>query len=116
MESAACDIVGVFSSKQRKDGGGRKKTVTEEVWKQIESFIKPHTRGEPESPLLWVSKSLWNIESALKDIGISASYRIIGDALKSHGFSLQSSRKRFEGKGHKDIDAQFEFIQKKVDP
>ena len=101
--------------KQRKKGGGRKKSVTQEVWKQIETFILPHTRGEPESPLQWVSKSLRNIENALKDIGISVSHRIIGDALRANGFSLQSNRKRFEGKNHPDRDAQFEFIQKKVD-
>jgi len=35
--------------------------------------------------------------------------------LKSHGFSLQSNRKRFEGSSHRDRDAQFEFIQKRVD-
>ena len=101
--------------RQRKEGGGRKKSISEEIWKHIESFIMPHTRGEPESPLLWVSKSLRNIETALKGIGISASHRIIGDALKSHGFSLQSNRKRFEGSCHPDRDAQFEFIQQKVD-
>jgi transposase len=102
-------------SKQRKEGGGRKKSITEAVWEQIESFISPHTRGEPESALQWVSKSLRHIESALKSMDIAVSHRIIGDALKSHGFSLQSNRKRFEGKSHPDRDAQFEFVQKKVD-
>ena len=102
-------------SKQRKEGGGRKKTINQEVWEKIEEFILPHTRGEPQSPLQWVSKSLRNIESALKSVGISASHRIIGDALKEHGFSLQSNRKCYEGSNHPDRNAQFEFIQKKVD-
>jgi hypothetical protein len=102
-------------SRQRKEGGGRKKTVTASVWSQIEAFVMPHTRGEPESPLQWVSKSLRHIEAALKTVGISASYRIIGDSLKEHGFSLQSNRKQYEGKTHPDRDAQFEYIQKKVD-
>jgi hypothetical protein len=75
----------------------------------------PHIRGEPESPLQWVSKSLRHIEDALKSTGISASHRITGDALKAHGFSLQSGRKCFEGSSHPDRNAQFEFIQKKVD-
>jgi transposase len=99
----------------RKEGGGRKKSITDDVWKHIEAFIMPYTRGEPISTLQWVSKSLRNIEAALKATGISVSYRIIGDALKNHGFSLQSNRKRFEGKGHCDRDAQFEYIQKRVD-
>jgi hypothetical protein len=102
-------------SRQRKEGGGRKKTINDFIWEKINDFIKPHTRGEPESSLQWVSKSLRNIEAELKSIGISASHRIIGTALKENGFSLQSNRKCFEGKSHQDRDAQFEFIQKKVD-
>ena len=102
-------------TRQRKAGGGRKRSVTEEIWGHIESFIMPHTRGEPSSPLQWVSKSTRNISNALKGIGISVSHRIVGDALKEKGFSLQSNRKRFERSDHPDRDAQFEFIQKKVD-
>jgi transposase len=115
LETLDPAIVSNPQERQRKEGGGRKKTITQEVWQHIEAFIMPHTRGEPESPLQWVSKSLRNIENALKSRGISASHRIIGDALKSRGFSLQSNRKRFEGNSHPDRDAQFEFIQKKVD-
>jgi len=53
----------------RKQGGGRKKKITDHVWHKIEGFISPHTRGEPESALQWVSKSLSNIESALGQSG-----------------------------------------------
>ena len=102
-------------ARQRKEGGGRKRTITDEVWSHIEAFIMPHTRGEPESPLQWVSKGLRKIEVALHAVGIKASHRIIGAALKSHGFSLQSNRKQFEGKSHVDRDVQFEYIQKKVE-
>jgi hypothetical protein len=102
LESSTPAVVVESSTRQRKKGGGRKKSITAEVWNLIDSFIMPHVRGEPESPLLWVSKSLRHIEAALKAVGISASHRIIGDALKSHGFSLQSNRKRFEGNGHPD--------------
>jgi len=103
-----------LSSGLRKKGGGRKPKIDNAVWERIKYFIEPHSRGEPESPLQWVSKSLRNIERALKESGINASYRIIGNALKHHGFSLQANRKTFEGKGHKDRDAQFEFINRKV--
>ena len=99
----------------RKKGGGRKKKITDEVWNEIQQFVEPHTRGEPESALQWVSKSLRNIESALRASSeVRASYRIIGEALKTHGFSLQSTRKTYEGKGHPDRDKQFEYISKKV--
>ena len=98
----------------RREGGGRKKKITARVWMKMKAFIEPHTRGEPESPLQWVSKSLRNIEKALKEDGINISHRIIGEALKEQGFSLQSNRKTFEGKGHQDRDGQFEFINRKV--
>lgn len=100
--------------KIRKSGGGRKRKVTTQIWEKIEAFIEPHKRGEPESALQWVSKSLRNIETELKKEGIMASHRIIGEALKEKGFSLQANRKTFEGKGHKDRDAQFEFINKRA--
>ena len=99
----------------RKQGGGRKKKITDHVWHKIEGFISPHTRGEPESALQWVSKSLRNIESALGQSGTKVSHRVIGDALKERGFSLQANRKTYEGKGHKDSNAQFENISRKVE-
>ena len=49
-------------SKQRKKGGGRKKSINDQVWEKIETFVMPHTRGEPASALQWVSKSLRNIK------------------------------------------------------
>jgi len=98
----------------RKKGGGRKPKIDNTTWGYIKNFIEPHCRGEPESPLQWVSKSLRNIEQALKVYDIEVSHRIIGDALKHHGFSLQANRKTFEGKGHEDRDAQFEYINKTV--
>ena len=107
-------IVAKPNEKVRKEGGGRKKSITPQIWAKIEAFIEPHKRGEPESPLQWISKSLRNIEAALKKDGVKASHRIIGDELKQRGFSLQSNRKTYEGKGHKDRDAQFEFIYRKV--
>jgi transposase len=115
LESRTVATVQGTNRRQRKEGGGRKRSITSAVWNQIESFIMPHTRGEPESPLQWVSKSLRHIEASLKSTGISVSHRIIGEALKEHGFSLQSNRKQYEGKSHADRDAQFEYIHKKVE-
>ena len=115
LKEMKAGVSAVSTGRIRKEGGGRKRKITTELWKKIEAFIEPHTRGEPESPLQWVSKSLRNIESALKIDGIDVSHRIIGEALKEKGFSLQSNRKSYEGKGHVDRDAQFEFINRKVE-
>jgi len=105
----------LFNQQLRKKGGGRKRKITKEVWSHIERSIEPHTRGEPQSPLQWVSKSLRNIEAELKKQGLNISYRIVGESLKEKGFSLQANRKTFEGKGHKDRNAQFEFINQRVE-
>jgi len=102
------------TKRQRKKGGGRKRSITKTIWEKIKQYIEPYTRGEPESPLLWVSKSLRNISMALKSEGIEVSHRIIGEALKENEFSLQANRKTFEGAGHPDRDAQFEYINKRV--
>lgn len=114
MELAAGKGSFPVDARIRKEGGGRKKKITKDVWKEIENFIEPHKRGEPASALQWVSKSLRNIESALKQTGIHISHRVIGEFLKAKGFSLQANRKTYEGKGHQDRDAQFEFINRKV--
>ena len=102
--------------KSRKSGGGRKKTVDKypAIKAELKSIIEPHTRGEPESPLLWTSKSLRKISSELKSKGYSVSHRLVGDILKSEGFSLQANRKTDEGKSHPDRNPQFQHIHKKV--
>jgi hypothetical protein len=39
---------------------------------------------------------------------------VVGRLLKEQGYSLQSTRKRFEGKQHPDRDAQFRYIAKRA--
>lgn len=100
----------------REKGGGRKKTLDKypEIWTELKSIIEPHTRGEPESALLWTSKSLRKIASELKEKGYSISYRVVGEILKSEGFSLQANKKTDEGKSHPDRNEQFHHIHQKV--
>lgn len=102
--------------KSRKNGGGRKKVIDKhpEIKAELNKIIEPHTRGEPESPLLWTSKSLRKISEELKNRGYSISYRVVGDILKSEGFSLQANRKTDEGKCHPDRNEQFQYIHRKV--
>jgi len=100
----------------RKKGGGRKKAIDKypEIKEELKSIIEPHTRGEPESALLWTSKSLRKISLELKAKGYSVSYRVVGEILKSEGFSLQANKKTDEGKGHPDRNKQFQHIHQKV--
>ena len=100
----------------RKAGGGRKKIVTKypEVIKELEQLIEPYIRGEPESPLLWTSKSLRKLSKELKEKGFNVSHKLVGEILKEQGFSLQANRKNYEGKSHPDRDEQFKYIHQKV--
>ena len=74
----------------------------------LEAKVNPHTCGDPMKPLLWTSKSLRHIESALKEQGYNKSYVTIGELLKTLGFSLQANRKTYEGGSVADRNEQFE--------
>ena len=78
-----------LSPRIRKVGGGRKqhKQSQSGLMEALESIVNPHTRGDPMKVLLWSSKSLRNIEAALKEKGYSVSYVTVGDLLKSLGYS-----------------------------
>jgi transposase len=107
------DIYSVSKERSRKEGGGRKK-VTEKypnIYDEIETIISPHTRGNPETPLLWTSKSVRKVQAALEEKGIKVAHRTICDLLKEMGYSLLSNRKDLVMKeSHPDRDAQFEHI------
>ena len=98
--------------KIRKSGGGRKKleSIHDNLLAKIEKIVAPETRGDPESPLLWTTKSTRNISGILKDDGIIISHVKVASILKLIGYSLQSPRKINEGKSHPDRDQQFEYI------
>ena len=103
-------------TKSRKSGGGRKPVTDKfpDLWEKIKHLLEPHVRGEPESSLLWTSKSTRKLEEELKKDNIFVSHRAIGELLKANNFSLQANRKTFEGKSHEDRDAQFKYINETV--
>jgi transposase len=103
-------------SRIRKEGGGRK-TIVEKMPKidsSLAKLIEPALRGEPDSSLLWTSKSLRKLSAELKLQGFNVSHNYIGELLKEKGFSLQANRKTDEGKGHPDRNAQFEHIHETI--
>jgi len=100
----------------RREGGGRKK-ITEidaTILTDLDRLIEPDTRGDPEAPLLWISKSVRAISAALASASHSVSRMSAVRLLKRQGFSLQSNRKRREGSNHPDRDAQFRHISATV--
>lgn len=107
---------GIKKGKIRKAGGGRKK-VTEKDPKlkaDLERLLEATTRGDPESPLRWTCKSLRMLADELKAQGHKVSYPVVGNLLHDLDYSLQGNVKTLEGSQHVDRNAQFEWINKKV--
>jgi transposase len=106
----------IDTNRIRKVGGGRKKAVEKlpAIEEALENLIEPALRGEPDSSLMWTSKSLRKISNELKYKGFNVSHKLVCEILKEKGFSLQANRKTDEGKSHPDRNAQFEHIHQKV--
>ncbi len=80
----------------------------------LEELVEPFTRGDPVRPLRWTCKSVRRLSEELKELGHPISPSKVAELLAEIGYSLQSHRKRDEGKGHLDRDAQFGFINDRV--
>jgi transposase len=102
------------SDRVRAPGGGRKKAeiTNPELADALESLIEPDTRGDPESPLRWTTKSTRHLAAALTEMGHSISHSVVAKILRSRGYSLQGTRKAMEGHQHPDRDDQFRYINK----
>jgi transposase len=100
------------TNRVRGPGGGRKKAeVAEpELLGQLDGLIEPGTRGDPESPLRWTTKSTRHLARELTAMGYAVSHSVVAQILRSIGFSLQGTRKTLEGAQHPDRDAQFRYI------
>jgi hypothetical protein len=96
----------------RAPGGGRKKAeVTDpELLDALDALIEPGTRGDPESPLRWTTKSTRQLAGELTARGHVISHSVVANILHSCGYSLQATRKTLEGRQHPDRDAQFRYL------
>ena len=100
---------------RREGGGARRLTDCDPTLvADLERLVEPATRGDPERALLWVSKSLDKLASALAEMGHAISPNSVRKLLTELGFSRQSNRKADEGSRHPDRDAQFEHINARV--
>jgi transposase len=90
------------SDRVRTLGGGRKKAeiANPELADALESLIESDTRGDPESPLRWTTKSTRHLAAALTEMGHSISHSVVAKLLRSLGYSLQGTRKKMEGHQH----------------
>ena len=100
----------------RRPGGGPRRLIERDpaLLDDLKRLVEPATRGDPERPLLWVSKSLDKLAAALGKMGHSISPNSVRQLLTGLGFSRQANRKADEGSRHPDRNAQFEHINAKV--
>ncbi len=96
----------------RRKGGGRKPLVETDpgLVDALETLVDPATRGDPESPLRWSSKSTRELADALDEQGHRVSHVTVGRLLRAAGYSLQAAAKTREGRQHPDRDAQFRYL------
>jgi len=100
----------------RREGGGPRSLTERDasLLADLERLVEPATRGDPERPLLWVSKSCDKLAAALRTMGHAVSPNTVRKLLTLLGFSRQANRKVDEGSRHPDRNAQFEHLNKKV--
>src|SRR6266568_3829651 len=96
----------------RRQGGGRKSNVSKDpkLSADLERLVEPVTRGDPESPLRWTSKSVRKLAKELQGMGHQVSHELVSELLHGLGYSLQALRKTQEGGTHPARDAQFEHL------
>lgn len=100
----------------RKPGAGRPTVLVSQpgLAEALDALIEPTTRGDPESPLRWTTKSLRKLSVELGVQGFKISPQIVGELLHKQKYSLQALSKTREGTSHPDRDEQFRRIHADV--
>ena len=100
----------------RRKGAGRPPVSIADptVLEDLRVLVEPATMGDPECPLLWVSKSREKLAAALRAMNHKISANTVAKMLVILGYSRQVSRKTKEGSHHADRDGQFQHINQQV--
>ena len=96
----------------RRPGAGRKPLAETDpgLVPALLGLVRDSARGDPESPLLWTTKSAKHLSGALTAAGHRCSPQTAWRLLREQGFSTQANAKVTEGRRHPDRDAQFRCI------
>ena len=114
LEAPPADLTPAATEQIRRPGAGRKfaEDLDPGLVGALEAIVDPVTRGDPMSPLRWSAKSTRAIAQELTEQGHPVSHHTVERLLKAQNYSLQATRKRFEGTDHPDRDAQFQYLAK----
>ncbi len=117
LKAGARPLQEKMQQRVRAPGGGRKKAteVDATLLGDLDALIAPLTRGDPQSALRWTCLSLRQLAAQLQARGHQASHTLVGELLAEMGYSLQANQKTSEGTSHPDRNAQFEFINARLE-
>jgi len=116
-DEARAGLGDVDLAQVRRGGGGRPRLEEQDpgLMTELESLVDPVTRGDPESPLRWTSKSTRKLATELTERGKPISPQKVGQLLFTMGYRLNAAQKTLEGTDHPDRNEQFEFINDRVE-
>jgi transposase len=109
-------VEGVEPERIRRAGGGRKKVETQAltVMEDLERLVEATTAGDPMGPLRWTLKSTRQLAQELTRLGYQVGADTVCRLLHELGYSLQVPRKSKEGTSPPQRDAQFRYINARV--
>jgi len=107
---------GSLTGRVRRKGAGRRRlTVTDPtLLEDLRHLLDAATMGDPTRLLRWVSKSHEKLAAALREMGHKVSSSTIPKLLAELNYCRHFNRKTKEGSSHPDRNAQFEYINAKV--
>jgi Rhodopirellula transposase DDE domain len=96
----------------RRPGAGRRPLAAADpgLVPALLALVEDSSRGDPESPLSWTTKSVQHLSDELTAQGYRCSPQTAWRLLHREGFSTQASAKVAEGRRHPDRDGQFRYI------
>jgi hypothetical protein len=96
----------------RRPGGGRRPLAESDpgLAGVLETLIRDAMRGDPESPLVWTTRSAEHLAGELAAAGHPCSDSTVWRMLKRMGFTQQSNSRAQEGRQHPERDGQFRYI------
>jgi len=100
------------AGRSRRPGGGRKLLADSDpgLAPALEALIRDASRGDPESPLVWTTRSAGHLADELTGAGHRCSGSTVLRLMGRLGYTQQSNSRAQEGRRHPERDGQFRDI------